>query len=252
MSAQNGVPKEGGLLDLRLGTTERGLLCRTCGCTELHCPGHFGHVELCKPVFHIGFMPFVLKVLRCVCYHCGRLLLSPQDNKYREAAKIRDPMLRLNTFVKMCSGKRVCGAAVADEDAGADADADLQLIARGRASGCGGMQPKYRRQGITIDREFKEDAQQDASERKAELPAWKVHEIFKMIKNDTCEVLGLNPHEAHPSWFVTTVLPVPPPPVRPSVTMDSSNSSQDDITHLLGTVVKVCARCSFGYSVNFC
>ncbi len=63
--SQGGVPKEGGLLDLRLGTTERGLNCATCGCSELYCPGHFGHIELAKPVYHIGFMPFLLKVLFC-------------------------------------------------------------------------------------------------------------------------------------------------------------------------------------------
>ena len=36
------------------------------------------------------------------------------------------------------------------------------------------------------------------------------------------------------------VIPVAPPPVRPSVVMDSSNSCQDDITHQLGTIVQVC------------
>ncbi len=63
------MPKEGGLLDLRLGTTERGLNCATCGCSELYCPGHFGHIELAKPVYHIGFMPFLLKV------HMARMVL---------------------------------------------------------------------------------------------------------------------------------------------------------------------------------
>jgi hypothetical protein len=62
-----GLPKDGGLLDLRMGsTTVQNLKCRTCECDALHCPGHFGRIELAKPVFHTGFLPFLLKVLRYV------------------------------------------------------------------------------------------------------------------------------------------------------------------------------------------
>lgn len=74
---EGGIPKEGGLLDLRLGTSERGTRCHTCGGDSEFCVGHFGHIELVKPVYHIGFIPFVLKVLRCVCSECSSLLLSP-------------------------------------------------------------------------------------------------------------------------------------------------------------------------------
>lgn len=35
--------------------------------------------------------------------------------------------------------------------------------------------------------------------------------------------MGFNPKYAHPAWMVLTVLPVPPPAVRPSVQMDSSS-----------------------------
>lgn len=41
------------------------------------CPGHFGHIELAKPVFHVGFLTKTLKVLRCVCFYCSKLLVSP-------------------------------------------------------------------------------------------------------------------------------------------------------------------------------
>ena len=73
----NGIPKVGGLLDLRLGTNDRQMKCQTCGGDSEHCVGHFGHISLARPVYHIGFIPFVLKVLRCVCHHCSRLMLEP-------------------------------------------------------------------------------------------------------------------------------------------------------------------------------
>ena len=38
-----------------------------------------------------------------------------------------------------------------------------------------------------------------------DLPAWEVLRCFKMISDDTCRALGLNPAEAHPEWFIQTV-----------------------------------------------
>lgn len=40
------------------------------------CPGHFGHIELAKPVFHVGFITKIMKVLRCVCFFCSKLLVD--------------------------------------------------------------------------------------------------------------------------------------------------------------------------------
>ena len=37
------------------------------------CPGHFGHIELAKPVYHIGFLTRCIKLLRCVCFFCSKL-----------------------------------------------------------------------------------------------------------------------------------------------------------------------------------
>lgn len=41
------------------------------------CCGHFGHIELAKPVFHVGFVTKAIKILRCVCFYCSKLLVSP-------------------------------------------------------------------------------------------------------------------------------------------------------------------------------
>jgi DNA-directed RNA polymerase beta' subunit len=56
----------------------------------------------------------------------------------------------------------------------------------------------------------------------AQITAEKAHEILKRISDDECRALGFDPAFARPDWMVLTVLPVPPPPVRPSVLMDSS------------------------------
>lgn len=46
--------KPGGLSDPRLGTIDRNFKCATCGEGMAECPGHFGHIELSRAVFHIG------------------------------------------------------------------------------------------------------------------------------------------------------------------------------------------------------
>lgn len=49
-----GRPKPGGLMDARLGTVDRNFKCLTCDGNLHECPGHFGHLELAKPVYHQG------------------------------------------------------------------------------------------------------------------------------------------------------------------------------------------------------
>src|SRR5690242_16778186 len=75
-----GKPKAGGLLDPRMGSVDRHISCDSCNGSLSECPGHFGHIELAKPVFHVGFITTVLKVLRCVCFHCSKLLTDTVCN----------------------------------------------------------------------------------------------------------------------------------------------------------------------------
>ena len=75
--------------------------CKTCDCGYAgsgskmdDCPGHFGHIELCRPVYHCGFIDEVIKVLRCVCYHCSRLLADESRPKDRDALATLHAMTR--------------------------------------------------------------------------------------------------------------------------------------------------------------
>ena len=71
-----GKPKLCGLMDPRQGCTDRQARCQTCACNQTDCPGHFGHIELAKPVFHPGFIAKMVKVLRCVCFFCSKLMVD--------------------------------------------------------------------------------------------------------------------------------------------------------------------------------
>ncbi|MQM18247.1 hypothetical protein Taro_051232 [Colocasia esculenta] len=50
--------------------------------------------------------------------------------------------------------------------------------------------------------------------------------VLRCITNEDCSLLGLNPKFARPDWMILQVLPIPPPPVRPSVMMDASCRSE--------------------------
>jgi DNA-directed RNA polymerase II subunit RPB1 len=52
-------------------------------------------------------------------------------------------------------------------------------------------------------------------------------------------LLGLSDVYARPEWMILTVLPVPPPPVRPSIAVDGgAMRSKDDLTYKLGDIIK--------------
>lgn len=51
---QRQKPRPKGLNDPKLGSIDRGFSCATCGENMSECPGHFGHIELAVPVFHVG------------------------------------------------------------------------------------------------------------------------------------------------------------------------------------------------------
>ena len=77
---EKGRPKSKGLSDPRLGTLDRSMKCLTDGANAMDCPGYFGHLELAKPVYHVGFMTVILKVLRCVSVASSKLMLAKARN----------------------------------------------------------------------------------------------------------------------------------------------------------------------------
>ena len=68
----DGFPIEKGLMDPRLGVIDPSLVCRTCGFRGGDCQGHFGSIELARPVIHIGFGDVIHKILRSTCNNCAK------------------------------------------------------------------------------------------------------------------------------------------------------------------------------------
>ena len=81
------IPVIKGLFDPRMGTTDMGKICKTCGQKNIDCPGHFGHINLARPVYNIHFMQYVLKILNCVCFKCSKLLVDKGNIYIKEILK---------------------------------------------------------------------------------------------------------------------------------------------------------------------
>src|SRR3989338_9322428 len=85
---KEGYPVDGGLMDTRLGVIDPGLKCKTCSSKLKECIGHFGYIELARPIIHIKFIPQVYDAIRATCGDCGRILM-PQEKMEKTLKKAR-------------------------------------------------------------------------------------------------------------------------------------------------------------------
>jgi DNA-directed RNA polymerase I subunit RPA1 len=69
-----GTALPNGVYDPRLGpSTTDSPPCVTCAQSYAFCPGHFGHIELCVPLYHPLLFAKIVELLRMKCLHCHKL-----------------------------------------------------------------------------------------------------------------------------------------------------------------------------------
>ena len=380
----DGFPIEKGLMDPRLGVIDPSLVCRTCGFRGGDCQGHFGSIELARPVIHIGFGDVIHKILRSTCNNCGRVLL-PEDviedfrEKISEAMENRESIadilkklqndtkkvemteakqndivekimkevypeegdyddadredILLNIFnqlyaeaymerdeteekpqFKYIDPKQLCphckkNQSIAnieasydvleaknadelekirqkakadledehekkikkienkiekleevDEESGEEVDAEaIEKLMEDKAQAIAEFEEKFEDK---LEKEIKKRTKDHIKQYLQELiqepilldkpvtirqgdykltPS-EVRERLENISDDDSYVLGVNPEVARPEWLVLTVLPVPPVTVRPSITLDTGERSEDDLTHKLVDILRINQR----------
>ncbi len=376
----DGFPIEKGLMDPRLGVIDPSLVCRTCGFRGGDCQGHFGSIELARPVIHIGFGDVIHKILRSTCNSCGRvllpenvleeytkkiteamenkesiseilkklqnetkkvemsdakqndivdkimkevypegednyddadsedLLLNILDQLYAEAYMERDETEKKPHF-KYIDPKQLCPHCKKNQSM-ADIEASYDMIEAKNADDLHKLHDKivedveeeFEKKVAKIDKKIEklqesDEVDKDAiaeleeektdilaeAEEKSEdkvqkefkrrlrdfvkqylqeliqepilldkpvtirrgdykLTASEVRERLENITDYDSFVLGVNPEVARPEWLVLTVLPVPPVTVRPSITLDTGERSEDDLTHKLVDILRINQR----------
>jgi DNA-directed RNA polymerase beta' subunit len=65
-----------------------------------------------------------------------------------------------------------------------------------------------------------------------------VQRLFRAITDEDVEFMGFPHHWCRPDWMICSVLPIPPPQVRPSVVQDNNQRSEDDLTYILFEIIK--------------
>ncbi len=191
---KSGYPAENGVMDPRMGVIDPGMKCRTCGKSIGSCPGHFGYIDLSRPVVHVRYVKTIYKLLRATCQECHR----PMGND-EEIEEMEDPLY------------------------------DLYLKKRKKCPHCDAEQDKVKR---NRPHNFTLGGRQ--------LNPMEIREWFEDISDETIEKFNIR--GGRPEWLILTLLPVPPVTMRPSITLQSSQRSEDDLTHKLVDLIRINQR----------
>ena len=211
---EDGFPIDMGLMDTHLGVIEPGLRCKTCGRKVDECPGHFGHINLAMPVIHVGYVKMIKNLLRATCRSCGRCLLNLRE--IEEAKEHLDKCVMMGLYT--------------------ETDKVYKEVIREASKAsfcphCGAEQKK-----ITLDKPT------TLREERHKLTPKEVRERLEKTPASDLPVLSVNPDIARPEYTILTVLPVPPVTVRPSITLESGDRSEDDLTHKMVDILRINQR----------
>ncbi len=210
---KEGYPVDGGLMDVRLGVIDPGLRCKTCGGKLKECVGHFGYIELARPVIHVKFTRIIQLLLGCTCSECGRLMI-PKEKWSRAKAQLDKIEKEEGTNARYMAVKAL-----------------IMGKTGGKCPHCNAKQQK-----ITLEKPT------TFFEGEKRLSPIEIRARLEKIPDEDAEVFGLNPQTARPEWMILTVLPIPPVTVRPSITLETGERSEDDLTHKLGDIVRINQR----------
>ncbi len=209
----DGTPVMGGPRDPHFGAIEPGEVCPVCGNRRDNCPGHFGKIDLARPILVPYFSDHVNALLQGTCRSCSRILLPEEQAKRMlrilRTLKKKWPQLALN-FVK---------------------EVRKQAAQNSVCPHCGARQYKIRYIRPVIFYE-------ERPEGEIRLTPIEIRDRLEKITNDDVELLGLDPEFSRPEWMVATVLPVPPLAIRPPITLETGLKSEDDLTHALVEIIR--------------
>ena len=222
-------PVVNGLFDIRMGALELNRLCGTCGLKASLCPNHMGHIKLETPLYHIMFYDTVRKLLKCMCFHCSKLIVSNDTtetvfkDEINRIKLIKNNHKRFEAYLKFVT----------------------TIQSKYKNGGCCGFDgspgcenPLHYNVKKSPFKLYLEYNNLDKEKTEVEITAEQVLKVFRRLSDDDITLLGFSPIWSRPEWLLCTVLPVPPPAVRPSIIEENGQRREDDLTHKLCDIVK--------------
>ncbi len=202
---KDGFPMESGLMDPHLGVINPGLRCKTCGQKMKFCTGHFGHMELIRPVIHSEYSKKLEVLMHGTCRECGKVVLPEEKLAvFRELAeKGEDQTKKIVLRAKKAKKCPNCGT------------------------------PKGM---VLLDKPTNFFLEKDR------IYPTQIREWVEKISDDDLKLFGYDAKRLRPEWFVITVLQVPPITIRPSITLETGIKSEDDLTHKLVDIIRINIR----------
>ncbi|KAK9494529.1 hypothetical protein V1508DRAFT_437908 [Lipomyces doorenjongii] len=240
---QGRLPKDHGALDRRMGISNNSSECQTCHGKLATCQGHFGHIRLALPVFHVGYFKSVISILQNICKDCAAILLD-DTTRQRFLHELRRPgidnLRRMQIFKKVneqCRKQRKCLHCNSINGVVKKAGPLKIIHDKFRWSGKQIVDEK-----VEFDKSFESakafipDLEKFQKKAMDDLNPLKVLNLFKRILPSDCELLGMDPQEGRPEMFIWQFIPAPPVCIRPSVQQDNA-SNEDDLTVKLTDIV---------------
>ncbi len=202
---KDGYPMEGGLMDPHLGVINPGLRCKTCGQKMKQCAGHFGSLELVRPVIHSEFGKKIEELMHGTCDSCGRIAIPEEKLKqWKEMDETTEQTI-----------KRIL----------------LKAKKTKKCPHCG-----------TAKKEVLLDKPTNFYVNKERIYPTQIREWMEKITDEDLKMYGYTPEKIKPEWFILTTLLVPPITMRPSITLESGIKSEDDLTHKLVDIIRINMR----------
>ena len=225
-------PKRGGLLDLSMGASGNNL-CATCQYDTQYCIGHPAHIDLADPVFNILYINYIKTILECICTQCSALLVSKENDKFKNILKIKSNRARFTKIHDLASKEKFClnphincGCPVSK----------IKLDIKKTTSSINIFLEHEVEQRITDSKGTKVEKKK----QRLDLTASYIADIFDNISDEDCIILGINAKYGRPTDMIHKVFHVPPIHVRPSLRgcFSSGTTTEDTLTHNLSHIIR--------------
>eukprot|EP00656_Telonema_subtile_P049966 TRINITY_DN6345_c0_g1_i4.p1 TRINITY_DN6345_c0_g1~~TRINITY_DN6345_c0_g1_i4.p1 ORF type:complete len:1476 (-),score=436.33 TRINITY_DN6345_c0_g1_i4:120-4547(-) len=234
-----------GVLDQRLGTSQKNGVCQTCNEKIEFCVGHFGFLRLELPVFHIGFFKATMTLLQCICKTCARLLIPEEAILSGLQKRRRSPgpetltkKAMAKAVIDKCKRCRQCPHCSAFNGSVKKARPLKMFHERFTKRTQTNAEDFYKRCAGAM--EFNEAVGQHLNKVQEDINPSTVLELFKRMPDDDCVLLDFDPAVGRPEKMLLETLLVPPVCIRPSVHSEAdSTSNEDDLTVMLADIIHV-------------